>query len=57
MRAIGAKTRINELIFLRLGFLEAHHVRVLPAQPIEKPLIGGGTDAIGVEADDAHEKP
>ena len=49
------ETHGRELRFLRLGLLQADHVRVLLLQPVQKTLVGGGADAIGVECQDAHE--
>ena len=51
---VGAEARVGELVFLRLGLLHADHVGGLPVQPVEETLAGRRTDAIGVEADDAH---
>src|SRR5690348_7644020 len=56
MMAIRPERRITQLIFLRFGFLHADHVRVLPAQPVEESLAGGGSDAVGIEGDDFHER-
>src|SRR5690606_11121613 len=38
-----------------LGFLDAGDIGILLSEPVEKTLAGGGTDAVGVEADDSHE--
>ena len=51
--ARGREDVIAELVDLRLGFLDADDVRVLPVHPVEKPLPGRGADAVGVEADNA----
>src|SRR5690606_39675386 len=52
--AVRAEAGIGQLVFLRLGLLQADHVGVLLAQPVEETLAGGRADAVGVEADDAH---
>src|SRR5690606_38697473 len=49
-----AEAGIGELVFLGLVFLQADDVGLLAFQPAEKSLVGSGTDAVGVEADDAH---
>src|SRR6185437_16183057 len=54
MMAIGTKTRLGKLRFLRLGFLDAGDIRVLRGQPIEEAFARGRTDAVGVEGDDFH---
>ena len=46
--------RTGELVFLRLGFLNAQDVGVLRAEPVEEALVGGRAQAVGVETDDAH---
>ena len=43
----------GDLVFLRLGFLEAQDVGALLREPVEEPLARRGADAVGVEADDA----
>src|ERR1700761_8811688 len=54
MMSIGPEHRVAELVFLCLGFLQADHIGLLLAQPFEHALGAGRTDAVGVEADDAH---
>jgi len=54
MVAIRAEHRIGQLGLLGLGFLQAQDIGVLCAEPVEEALAGGRTDAVGVEADDAH---
>src|SRR5690606_11410868 len=49
-----AEAGVAQLVFLGLGFLQADDVGVLLREPVEKPLVRGGADAVGVEADDAH---
>src|SRR5690606_12917750 len=46
--------RPGELVLLGLGFLHAQHVGILRGEPVEETLAGRGTQAVGVEADDAH---
>src|SRR5690606_20212079 len=55
--AIGLEHRVGQLGFLRFGFLYAGHVGILTGQPVEEALAGRGTDAVGVETDDAHVAP
>ncbi|KAG1405811.1 hypothetical protein G6F59_012483 [Rhizopus arrhizus] len=52
--AVRAEHRVGQLVFLGLGLLDAQDVGVLGPEPIEEALGCGGTDAIGVETDDAH---
>jgi hypothetical protein len=52
--ACGPQRRIGQLLGLGLGFLHAEHVDVLGAEPVEEALAGGGAEAVGVEAADAH---
>src|SRR5690606_36555313 len=49
-----AEAGVAQLVFLGLGFLQADDVGVLLREPVEKPLVRGGADAVGVEADEAH---
>src|SRR5690606_27027338 len=46
--------RAVHLLGLRLELLDAEHVRVLVGEPREKTLARGGSQAVGVECDDAH---
>ena len=48
------KVGLGYLVLLALCLLETDDVRVLGRQPVEKSLARRGTDAIGVEGDDAH---
>src|SRR5690606_1431294 len=50
----GPERLARELVLLGLGFLDAQDVGVLFGEPVEKSLVGRRTDAVGVEADDAH---
>src|SRR5690606_32863916 len=52
--AAGPEFLAQELVLLGLGLLHAEDVGVLFAEPVEEALVGGRTDAVGVEADDAH---
>ena len=52
--AIRTEHRVGQLVFLGLGFLDAQDVGVLGTEPVQEALGRGGTDAIGVETDDAH---
>jgi hypothetical protein len=48
--------RVGELVPLRPGLLDAHHVGLPARQPVEEPLARRGANAVGVERDDAHER-
>src|SRR5688572_24028792 len=52
--AVRAEGAVVQLVLLRLGFLQAQDVGVLAGEPVEEALGGGRTQAVGVEADDAH---
>ena len=48
------KLPVVQLVVLGLGLLDADDVGVLPVHPVEEALAGGGTNAVGVQRDDAH---
>ncbi len=45
---------VLQLGMLRLGFLNANDICILPVHPLEKAFVGGSPDAIGVERDYSH---
>ena len=49
IRAEGEDRIVIELPALGLGLLDTDHVSILLFHPIEKPLPGGRTDAVGIE--------
>jgi hypothetical protein len=56
VEACRTVTRIAELVFLRLGLLQADDVGVLARQPLEEAPARGGANAVRVERDDAHRR-